>query len=83
MKEGIVIDLSVLPKNREVLALIEVGGIFMWDIIYYARREDGVDKPSFVDRGQFEVREVYQWEELPAINIELIKLGQVNETKGT
>lgn len=55
------------PKGRDFLGLVEAeSGQLYWDIFFWARKEDGVRKPEFVDRGLFSMPKLLRWEELPS-----------------
>tara|TARA_S200002703_G_scaffold125968_1_gene112321 strand:+ start:104 stop:316 length:213 start_codon:yes stop_codon:yes gene_type:complete len=55
------------PKNRDFLGLVKSGENVYWDIFFYARKEDGVRKAEFVDRGLFSMPALIRWVEMPSI----------------
>lgn len=54
------------PKNRDFLGLVDHQTPY-WDIFFYGRKEDGLRKAEFVDRGLFSMPKLRGWVELPDI----------------
>lgn len=52
------------PKNRDFLGYVKHSSPY-WDIFFWGKREDGLRKSEYVDRGLFSMPELIGWEELP------------------
>jgi hypothetical protein len=54
------------PKNRDFLGLVDHPTRY-WDIFFYGRKEDGLPKAEYIDRGLFSMPKLIGWVELPVI----------------
>ena len=56
-----------LPRDREFLGLVVDGDYIYWDFFWFASKEDGADRPCFVDRGFDDMPPIVKWLECPPI----------------
>ena len=57
---------TIPPKNRDFLGYVDHETPY-WDIFFYGRKENGLRKAEFVDRGLFSMPKLIGWCELPLV----------------
>ena len=58
-----------LPKEHEFLGLVACSTPY-WDIFFYVDETSGIgiDRPTYLDRGLYEMPKILRWVELPDID---------------
>lgn len=54
------------PKNRDFLGYVDHNTPY-WGIFFWGKREDGLIKSEYVDRGLFQMPKLIGWTDLPEV----------------